>query len=147
MSKHSILTCSRSAIVSTLGVAALMLPPLTARAYVGTFDPYKVDFDGPQLITFIDSQSAPLRCVGLAAQTENALMAVAGLLAPITACSAHNSDNSECIVIAPISPGVGQAVAMVTALATPDALLGHEFRHCRDHEFHPTLLPFVEMRQ
>jgi hypothetical protein len=136
----------RTALVSALAATTLSLP-VAADAYVGTFNPYKMDFDGPQLVTFIDSHAAPIDCMGVAFKTQNVVMAIAGLVAPITACSSYNSDGSECIVVAPISAGVGQLVAAIGAFVGPDALLGHEFRHCRDHQFHPTLLPFAELAQ
>jgi hypothetical protein len=113
----------------------------------GTFDPYKIEYAGPQLVSFVDTDAAPVQCVGLAADTGSYLLMISGLVAPITACSAYSADRQQCKIIAPISTGVGQLVAAVAAFVGADELLGHEFRHCRDHDFHPAVMPFAERAQ
>jgi len=122
--------------------AILLLAASTAHGYVGTFDPDQREYTGPQLVTFIDSNAAPLECIGLAAEIGDVGGAVLGMLAPMAACT--HATGIECKIIAPISPGAGQLIAAIGALAGPDATLGHEFRHCRDHDYHPAALPFVK---
>jgi hypothetical protein len=114
----------------------------TAQAYVGTFDPEPREYTGPQLVTLVDSNAAPVRCIQLAVQSGDISSAVLGVLAPMTACTRESA--TDCTIIAPISRGIGQLVAAVGAMAGPDAVLGHEFRHCREAHFHPAGLPFVE---
>jgi hypothetical protein len=135
------------AVVVSLTSLTLMLSPLAASAHGSTFDPYKIEYTGPQLVSIVDTDAAPVHCIGLAADTGSYLLMVAGMIAPITACSAFSSDGRQCKIIAPISRGVGQLVAAVAAFFEPDELLGHEFRHCRDRDFHPTVLPFAERAQ
>jgi len=122
----------------------LVLSLAGANAHAATFDPHFHDYAGPQLITFVDTDAAPIQCIGMALETRDVGLAVAGLIAPIAACTHWTPAQSRCVILAPISPGVGQVVAAVSALTGPDELLGHEFRHCRDHDFHPAILPFVE---
>jgi hypothetical protein len=123
-------------------VASLLFVASTAHGYLGTFDPDRHEYTGPQLVTFIDSNAAPVRCLGLAAEIGDVAGIVVGLVAPMAACT--NATGIECMIIAPISPGAGQLIAALGALAGPDALLGHEFRHCHDHDYHPAALPFVK---
>lgn len=135
----------RASVRTTLAAAlVLTLSSAAGAGGRGIFDPRLIEYAGPQLVTFVDSNAAPVRCVQLAAETRDYLLMLAGLVAPIVACSAFSTDRQQCTVVAPISGGLGQALAAVTTLNGPDELLGHEFRHCRDHDFHPTMLPFVE---
>lgn len=122
--------------------ATLLLAASAAHGYLGTFDPDLHEYTGPQLVTVVDSNAAPLQCIGLAAEIGDVGGAVLGLLVPMAACT--HSAGVECKIIAPISPGAGQLVAAVGALAGPDALLGHEFRHCRDIDYHPAAMPFAK---
>jgi hypothetical protein len=107
--------------------AAALIAAGNAHGYIGTFNPNR-EYAGLQLATFVDSNAAPLRCLGLAAEKGDVGSVVIGMVAPMTACTYQGYN--ECTIIAPISPGAGQVLAAVTALAGPDALLGHEFRHC-----------------
>ena len=120
----------------------MLLAASSAHGYLGTFDPDLHEYTGPQLVTFVDSNAAPLECIGLAADIGDVGGAVLGLLAPMAACT--HSAGVTCKIIAPISPGAGQLIAAVGALAGPDALLGHEFRHCRDNDYHPPAMPFAK---
>lgn len=122
--------------------AAMLLAASCAHGYVGTFDPDLHEYTGPQLVTFVDTNAAPFECIGLAAEIGDVGGAVLGLLAPMAACT--HSAGVKCKIIAPISPGAGQLIAAVGALAGPDALLGHEFRHCRDNDYHPPAMPFAK---
>jgi hypothetical protein len=123
-------------------IAALLFSASPVSAYLGTFDPDRHEYTGPQLVTFVDSNAAPVRCLGLAADIGDVAGVVLGLVAPMAACT--NATGIECTIIAPISPGAGQMIAALGALAGPDAVLGHEFRHCHDHDYHPAALPFVK---
>jgi hypothetical protein len=123
--------------------ALLLFAASTAHSYVGSFDPERHEYTGPQLVTFVDSNAAPIRCIEMATEMGDYAGAVLGVLAPMAACT--DATKIDCTIIAPISPGAGQLIAVVGALAGPDALLGHEFRHCRDHDFHPAALPFVKL--
>lgn len=137
----SVITVSRR--LSTQAAAMLALAcAANAQAFVGTFDPEPREYTGPQLVTFIDSNAAPVRCIQLAVQSGDIQSAVLGMIAPMTACTREGT--ADCTIIAPISKGVGQLVAAVGAMAAPDAVLGHEFRHCREAHFHPAGLPFLE---
>jgi hypothetical protein len=138
----NLVTAIRQAAPGIFLVAAALFAASAAHGYVGSFDPDQHEYNGPQLVTFVDSNAAPVRCIGMAAQAGDMAGAVLGLLAPMTACT--DSTTFDCTIIAPISPGAGQLIAAVGALAGPDALLGHEFRHCRDHDYHPALLPFAK---
>lgn len=135
---------TRTAWILALGhllLAAALLWSASAHAYVGSFNPGH-DYEGPQLVTFVDSNAAPLRCLKLAADKGDAGSVVLGMIAPMAACT--HVGYEECTIIAPISPGAGQVLAAVGALASPNAVLGHEFRHCKDRHFHPDGLPFAE---
>ena len=136
ISKFAALRLRQAAAALALAGAA------TAQAYVGTFDPEPREYTGPQLVTLVDSNAAPVRCIQLAVQSGDISSAVLGVLAPMTACTREGT--TDCTIIAPISRGIGQLVAAVGALAGPDAVLGHEFRHCREAHFHPAALPFLE---
>lgn len=131
--------------LASLIAVFLLVAAAPARAYIGTFNPERHDYRGPQLVTFVDSNAAPVQCIGLAAEKGDLVTAVLGLVAPMTACTHVAHD--DCTIIAPISAGVGQVFAAVAAFAGPNALLGHEFRHCRDHYFHADSLPFAEASQ
>ena len=121
---------------------AMLLAASSAHGYLGTFDPDSHEYTGPQLVTFVDSNAAPFECIGLAAEIGDVGGAVLGLFAPMAACT--HSAGATCRIIAPISPGAGQLIAAIGALAGPDALLGHEFRHCRDNDYHPPAMPFAK---
>ena len=129
-------------VVARAAAALLLAVAGAASAYVGTFDPEPREYAGPQLVTFVDSQAAPVRCLRLAVQSADISSVVLALVAPMAACTREGTD--DCVIVAPISRGIGQLVAAVGALAGPDAVLGHEFRHCRDAHFHPAALPFIE---
>jgi hypothetical protein len=133
---------SRRTPTRAAALALFLAGASTTQAYVGTFDPEPREYTGPQLVTFIDSNAAPVRCIQLAVQSGDISSAVLGMVAPMAACTREAA--TDCTIIAPISRGVGQIVAAVGAMAGPDAVLGHEFRHCRDTHFHPAGLPFGE---
>jgi hypothetical protein len=122
--------------------AVMLFAASAAHGYVGTFDPDQHEYTGPQLVTFVDSNAAPVRCIGLATEIGDYAGAILGLLAPMAACT--DATSIECTIVAPISPGAGQLIAAIGALAGPDAVLGHEFRHCRDHDYHPAAMPFAK---
>lgn len=122
--------------------AALLFAASSAHSYIGTFDPPRFEYTGPQLVTFVDSHAAPVRCLSQAAKIGDYASLVLGVLVPMAACT--DNTGIDCTIIAPISAGPGQLIAALGALAGPDALLGHEFRHCRDHDYHPAALPFVK---
>ena len=121
--------------------AAAMLGAPSAQAYYGTFDPDLHDYSGPQLVTFIDTDAAPLHCIRLAAKTGDVSNAVLGMVVPMVACTQEKND--ECTIVAPLRAGLGQVIAVAGLLAGPDAMLGHELRHCRDRHFHPDGVPFA----
>jgi len=102
---------------------AVAAPACAAAAFVGTFTPGRTPYTGPQRVKIVDTQLAPLHCLTAAG------------------CAWQSQDG--CVIVAPVSAGPGQIYALL-ALATPDALLGHELRHCRDGHFHPPLLPMLE---
>lgn len=95
-----------------------------------TFTPPARAYTGPQLVRVIDTNAAPVHCLALAAQHGDLVSALSGLLAPSVACAAPAG--APCTIIAPLRPGPGQLLAAIGALTGPDALLGHELRHCRD---------------
>lgn len=135
--------CTRSAARSLLAATAtaLVLHASPSLAYFGTFDPDTHEYSGPQLITFVDTDAAPLRCIGLAAQSGDVRNAVLGVVAPMVACTRQKDDG--CTIVAPMRAGLGQLIAVAGLMAGPDAMLGHELRHCRDHQYHPDGLPFA----
>ena len=63
--------------------ATLLLAASSAHGYLGTFDPDLHEYTGPQLVTFVDSNAAPLECIGLTADIGDVGGAVLGLLAPM----------------------------------------------------------------
>lgn len=126
---------------AALGLAVL-LTASTAHAYVGTFDPARQPYTGPRLVQVVDTAVAPVACISLALASGDHAGAALGLVAPMVACA--DATRPTCTIIAPISAGPGQLLAALGALASPDAVLGHEFRHCRDGDFHPPLLPMIE---
>jgi hypothetical protein len=137
----SVIAASRPSLTQAAAALALACAA-SAQGYVGSFDPDPREYTGPQLVTFIDSNAAPVRCIQLAVQSGDISSAMLGMIAPMTACTREGT--VDCTIIAPISRGIGQLVAAVGAMARPDAVLGHEFRHCRDTHFHPAGLPFLE---
>ena len=73
----SVIAVSRR--LSTQAAATLALAcAANAQAFVGTFDPEPREYTGPQLVTFIDSNAAPVRCIQLAVAILEALAAAAG---------------------------------------------------------------------
>src|SRR5438094_10673108 len=122
-------------LLARAAAALALAGAATAHAYVGTFDPEPREYTGPQLVTLVDSNVAPVRCLQLAVQSGDIPSALLGMVAPMAACTREGT--TECTIIAPISRGVGQLIAVVGAMAGPDAVLGHEFRHCREVHFHP----------
>jgi hypothetical protein len=120
-------------------VALALFAASAAHGSMGDFDPDQHEYTGPQLITFVDSHSASSRCIGLASEIGDYAGAVLGMVAPMAACA--DASKINCTIIAPISAGPGQLFAAVAAHASPDEVLGHEFRHCRDHDYHPVLQP------
>lgn len=132
----------RSTAARLLCVAATVaLGGQTAQAYYGTFDPDLQEYSGPQLVTFVDTDAAPLHCIRLAAKSGDVSNAVLGMVVPMVACT-HEKDD-ECTIVAPLRAGVGQVIAVAGLMAGPDAMLGHELRHCRDRHFHPDGVPFA----
>lgn len=113
-----------------------------AHAYYGTFDPDLHEYSGPQLVTVVDTDAAPVHCIRLAAQSGDMAQAMIGFVLPMVACTHEKSD--ECTIVAPVKAGVGTVIAVAGLMAGPDAMLGHEFRHCRDRHFHPVGLPFAD---
>lgn len=124
-------------------VALTLFAASTAYGSMGDFDPDRHEYTGPQLVTFVDSHSAPTRCIGLATEIGDYAGAILGMLAPMAACA--DATKIDCTIIAPISAGPGQLFAAVGANASPDEVLGHEFRHCRDHDYHPVLQPYAKV--
>lgn len=107
------------------------LAALPAQAYLGKFDPQPLRHD--VTITFIDSQLPGPQCVA-----EQPTLA-APLVLTAVGCAIYDKG----LLIVPLSPGIGWVNA-AQILATPNALLGHEFRHLFDGDFHPMVLPWLE---
>jgi hypothetical protein len=87
----------------------MLLAASSAHGYLGTFDPDLHEYTGPQLVTFVDSNAAPLECIGLAADIGDVGGAVLGLLAD---GGLHRPGSPK--IIAPL-PGAGQLIAAVGA--------------------------------
>jgi hypothetical protein len=119
-----------------------LIAGVPAHAYYGTFDPQLHEYSGPQLVTVVDTDAAPVHCVRLAAQSGDMAQAMIGLVLPMVACTHEKSD--ECTIVAPVKAGVGTVIAVAGLMASPDAMLGHELRHCRDRHYHPVALPFAD---
>lgn len=102
-----------------------------ASAYIGSFDPQPLRNE--VTITFIDSQLPGPQCIA----EEPAI--TAPLVLTAVGCAIYDKG----LVIVPITPGIGWINA-AQILATPNALLGHEFRHLFDGDFHPIALPWFE---
>jgi len=132
---------TRLAARSLLAAAVFACGASSALAYYGTFDPDLHEYSGPQLITFVDTDAAPLHCIRLAAKTGDVGNAVLGMVVPMVACTREQDD--QCTIVAPLRPGVGQVIAVAGLMTGPDAMLGHELRHCRDKHFHPDGVPFA----
>ena len=132
---------TRSVARSLLAAVVFASGTHAANAYYGTFDPDLHEYSGPQLITFVDTDAAPLHCIRLAAQSGAVTDAVLGMVVPMVACTHEKGD--ACTIVAPLRAGVGQIIAVAGLMAGPDAMLGHELRHCRDRHFHPDGIPFA----
>ena len=132
---------STAARVLRVLAATVVLGAQSAYGYYGTFDPALNEYSGPQLITFVDTDAAPLHCIRLAAKSGDVSNAVLGMVVPMVACT-HEKD-AECTIVAPLRAGIGQVIAVAGLMAGPDAMLGHELRHCRDRHFHPDGVPFA----
>ena len=107
-------------------LAVLLLGASSAHAYVGSFEPYpRKNPHGFMHVVFEDTQFNNFICPGA------------------MACVIRRG--AVWHLIAPISAGPGQIVNLAIGLGTPDAILGHEMRHIWDDDFHPALLPFVDL--
>ena len=76
------LTAAR-ALCAAAATIALAAP--AAHAYYGSFDPELHDYSGPQLVTFVDTDAAPVQCIRLAAKSGDVTNAVLGLVVPMVA--------------------------------------------------------------
>lgn len=112
---------------------ALCLFAGNAHAYYGSFDPH-LDRNSVNL-TVIDSQLPNVEC---AARMHPLLAPL--ILTAVVGCFVPETDT----LIAPISPGPMWVWVMGNALITPNQLLGHEFRHAFEYDFHPPFLSFIE---
>lgn len=112
-------------------LAALILAALfatTAHGYHGSFDP--TPFRNVATIRFVDTPVPNLECVSRAHP----------LIAPIVAASMMGCTNETLTeVVASITPSPFWAVVIGHGLTTPQAVIGHEFRHIYDGFWHGAL--------
>lgn len=106
-----------------------------SQAYVGYFDPQPMR--NSVEITFVDSQVPGISCAAMGKTLADMLLLP--VIVQAVACASYDQG----IVVAPLTPGVGQLYGL-SVLATPNQILGHETRHLFDGDFHPYLLPFAE---
>ena len=100
----------------------LLLFPLTAHAYLGAFDPQYREPE-PVRIAVVQSEFPAAECYSAVACVKDG------------------------VVYLPARGSVGELYGVVGAAASADAVAGHELRHVFEGEFHPPLLPFVELRK
>lgn len=115
-------------LVVSLVVASVAM---NAAGYLGSFDPQPLRSE--VTITFVDSQIPGPQC--FAEQPT--------FFAPLQLTALGCAIYDKGLLILPINPGIGWLNA-AQVFALPDALLGHEFRHLFDGDYHPIALPYVE---
>lgn len=113
-----------------IAIAAALIC-LPAHAYLGSFDPQPLRHE--VRVTFIDSQLPGPQCV--AEQPS--------IMAPLVLTAIGCAIYDKGMLIVPLTPGIGWINA-AQAFATPNALLGHEFRHLFDGDYHPAALSWLE---
>jgi len=108
-------------------------------AYLGSFDPYLKRPMTPVHITLIDTQLVGPSCAFLSAKTGDPL-------APVMLLAEGCTLLGDNVIVYPVSFGLWSLYNMSNLIA-PDAGLGHEFRHVFDGQFHPAMLPFVDLHE
>lgn len=122
-------------ILATLAALAALVCA-QAHAYLGSFDPQPLR--NSAVITVIDTQVPGAVCLAYGASEPLNV-----LLSPILVQSVECAIYDQALLAVPLTFGPGQIYGL-HVLGTPDALLGHGFRHLFDGHFHPPLLSFVE---
>lgn len=107
-----------------------------AHAYLGGFDPQPLR--NSATITVIDTQVPGAVCLAYGASEPLNVV-----LSPILVQSVECAIYDQALLAVPLTFGPGQLYGL-HVLGTPNALLGHGFRHLFDGHFHPPLLSFVE---